>query len=134
MAIITGKRKNILDINKNVTIGVAFPLNETNLFQGTKTTHEQTRANILNLVMTNRGERINLPEYGIGLKNLLFEQKIDIDQLSLNIRKQVKRYISQVLIREVIVEKSEDLSTLYVQIDYIYTLDGSSNNIQINFS
>ena len=134
MAIITGKRKNILDINKNVTIGVAFPLNETNLFQGTKTTHEQTRANILNLVMTNRGERINLPEYGIGLKNLLFGQKIDIDQLSLNIRKQVKRYISQVLIREVIVEKSEDLSTLYVQIDYIYTLDGSSNNIQINFS
>ena len=52
MAIITGKRKNILDINEDVTIGVGFPLNEINLFKGTKTTHEQTKANLLNLVMT----------------------------------------------------------------------------------
>ena len=38
MAILQGlKRVNPLDLNKNVTIGVAFPLDETNMFAGTKT-------------------------------------------------------------------------------------------------
>ena len=37
MPIIQGiKRISPLDLNKNVTIGVAFPLDETNMFKGTK--------------------------------------------------------------------------------------------------
>ena len=38
MPIIKGIRRiNPLDLNKNVTIGVAFPLDETNMFSGTET-------------------------------------------------------------------------------------------------
>ena len=44
------KRINPLDINKNVTIGVAFPLAETNIFKGTPTTKEQVKSNLLNLL------------------------------------------------------------------------------------
>ena len=41
MAYISGNRRiNPLDINKNVTIGVAFPLNEVNIFKGTQTVRE----------------------------------------------------------------------------------------------
>ena len=134
MAIVTGKRKNILDINEDVTIGVGFPLNEINLFKGTKTTHEQTKANLLNLIMTNQGERVNLPNYGIGLKNLLFENNINERLLTDTIREQVSRYIPAVAINDVRVNRSEDLSTLYVQVSYTYLLDSSTNNIQINFN
>ena len=50
MPIIQGiKRINPLDLNKNVTIGVAFPLDETNMFKGTETVEEQTKANLINL-------------------------------------------------------------------------------------
>ena len=42
------KRKNPLDINQNVTIGVAFPLDETNMFTGTPNTKEQVKNNLLN--------------------------------------------------------------------------------------
>ena len=39
MPIVQGiKRINPLDINKNVRIGVAFPLDEVNMFRGTVTT------------------------------------------------------------------------------------------------
>jgi len=134
MAIITGKRKNILDINEDVTIGVGFPLNEINLFKGTKTTHEQTKANLLNLVMTNQGERVNLPNYGIGLKNLLFEQTINEDRLEETIRRQVGLYIPSVRIDNVNAERDINNQTLYVQISYTYLLDNSTNNIQINFN
>ena len=75
MPIIKGiRRVNPLDLNKNVTIGVAFPLDETNMFSGTETIQEQSKANLINLLLTEPGERINLPNYGVGIKKLLFEE------------------------------------------------------------
>ena len=72
MPIISGiKRISPLNLNKNVTIGVAFPLDQKNMFKGTETIQEQNKANLINLLLTYPGERINLPDYGIGLKNLL---------------------------------------------------------------
>ena len=72
------RRINPLDANKNIaTIGVALPLDSTNLFQGTPTTREQVKTNLLNLILTEKGERLMHPNYGLGVKNLLFEQGID---------------------------------------------------------
>ena len=51
------------------------------MFKGTETIQEQNKANLINLLLTYPGERINLPDYGIGLKNLLFEQQIDLENL-----------------------------------------------------
>ena len=49
MPIIQGKRRiNPLDSNKNVRIGVAFPLDESNLFNGTQTFKEQVKHNLIN--------------------------------------------------------------------------------------
>ena len=44
------KRISPLDINNNVRIGVAFPLNDVNMTSGTETTREQLKANFLNLL------------------------------------------------------------------------------------
>jgi len=76
MAYINGNRRiSPLDINKNVTIGVAFPLDEVNMFKGTTTVKEQVKSNLINLLLTERGERVNEPNFGVGLKKLLFERK-----------------------------------------------------------
>ena len=72
MAYINGnKRISPLDINKNVTIGVAFPLDEINMFKSTNTVKEQVKSNLINLLLTEPGERINEPNFGIGLKKIL---------------------------------------------------------------
>ena len=73
------KRINPLDVSKRATIGLAFPLNVVNMTSGTETTKDQIKTNFLNLLLTVPGERINQPNYGIGLKNLLFENNIDED-------------------------------------------------------
>ena len=62
-----------LDIDKNVTIGVAFPLDDTNMFKGTRTVKEQVKSNLLNVLLTEKGERVNEPNFGVGLKYYLFE-------------------------------------------------------------
>ena len=128
------KRINPLDLNKNVRIGVAFPLNETNMFSGTKTVKEQIKANLLNLLLTYPGERINLPNYGIGLKNLVFEQKIELEDLKTNIQDQIKVYIPGVTLQNVFTSLSEDRHILSISLIYTYDLDNTQQQIQINFN
>ena len=97
MAYLRGNRKiNPLDINKNITIGIAFPLNDINLFKGTTTVKEQIKTNLINLLLTEPGERLYTPNYGIGLKGLLFEPNIDQENLNSKINQQINFYIPEI--------------------------------------
>ena len=94
MPIINGIRKiNPFDLNKNIKIGVAFPLDEVNMFNGTETMKETIKSNLVNLLLTEQGERINMPEYGIGLKNKLFEQELDPKTISTQVSDQIARFM-----------------------------------------
>ena len=131
------RRINPLDLNKNVKIGVAFPLDETNLFSGTETVREQIKSNLLNILLTYPGERVNLPNFGVGLKNLLFEQSIDIEQLKEIIQNQINEFLPTVKLKGISIQESEDKHTISIKLTYIYILDGPSQEdetIQINFN
>ena len=137
MAIIRSVRRiNPLDINKNVaTIGVALPLNSVNLFSGTPTTREQVKTNLLNLILTEKGERINHPNYGLGVKNLLFEQNIDMGAIKEKIHQQVSFYIPEINILSTEIGTSEDQHTIQIKLVYeIRTNMGIPDAIQINIS
>ena len=135
MPIIQGIRRiSPLNLNKNVTIGVAFPLDETNLFNGTETIREQVKSNLINLLLTQPGERIFLPKYGVGLKYLLFEQQINLEVLEEKIRTQVTRYIPQIEITELSTGLSEDQHTVFINISYRFFTDNNTDSIQLNFN
>ena len=135
MALVKGIRRiSPLDLNKNVTIGVAFPLDETNLFNGTETIREQVKSNLINLLLTQPGERIFLPKYGVGLKYLLFEQQINLEVLEEKIRTQVTRYIPQIEITELSTGLSEDQHTVFINISYRFFTDNNTDSIQLNFN
>ena len=134
MALIQQQRKiNPLDLNKNVTIGVAFPLDDTNMFKGSETIQEQNKSNLINLLLTQQGERINNPNFGIGLKNLLFENNVDIDNLKEIITKQTARYIPGIKVTNVRTGISEDKHTIFVSIIYQNLLDANTDSVQLNF-
>ena len=135
MPIIQGiKRINPLDLNKNVTIGVAFPLDETNLFNGTETIKDQNKANLINLLLTHPGERVNLPKFGIGVKNLLFEQQVNLELLKEKITTQTSRHIPQIEVIDVKTGILEDKHTVFVSITYRSLLDQQDDSIQLNFN
>ena len=135
MAIVQGiKRIDPLDLNKNVTIGVAFPLDDSNMFKGTMTVEEQAKANLINLLLTQPGERVNLPNYGVGLKNLLFEQQIDLPILKEQIIKTTARYIPNIKIMDVQTGMANEGDTVYIKITYKSTLNGNMDNVQLNFN
>ena len=135
MPIIQGIRRiSPLDLNKNVTIGVAFPLNEANMFKGTETLKEQIKSNLINLLLTYPGERVNHPTFGVGLKNLLFEQKINTEALNETIDAQIKRFIPEITLKRVTTGLSEDEHTLFINIIYSSNLDGKKDSVQLNFN
>jgi len=135
MAYINGNRRiSPLDVNKNVTIGVAFPLDEVNMFKGTSTVKEQVKSNLINLLLTEPGERVNEPNFGVGLKKLLFEQSPNIEVLKEKINTQIEFYIPTINLSDVSFTPSEDGHKLFILISYSFNLDGSTDAIQLNFN
>jgi|TARA_Y100000385_G_scaffold204330_1_gene211672 hypothetical protein len=135
MAYVNGNRRiSPLDINKNVTIGVAFPLDNVNMFKGTQTLKEQVKSNLINLLLTEPGERVNEPNFGVGLKNLLFEPNLDVEVLKEKINTQIEFYIPTISLSGVDVNSIEDEYKLFIVISYSFNLDGSSDAIQLNFN
>ena len=131
--ILSSKRKNPLDLDKNVEIGVAFPLDEINMFKGTENIREQIKSNLLNVLMTYPGERVNLPTFGLGIKKLLFEQNINLESLKIKIQNQINRFIPNIKLETVKAEKSEDNHIMTISLTYKYLLDDSRDAIQLNF-
>ena len=135
MALVKGIRRiSPLNLNKNVTIGVAFPLDETNMFSGTENIEDQAKANLINLLLTKKGDRVNLPNFGVGLQFLLFEPDIDIETLRELINDQILRYVPNITLSDVSTGLSDDGHTLYVQITYRSLLDGTQDTIQLNLN
>ncbi len=64
------------DLNPDIYIGLKLPLTQggSSIFAQTKTTFEQAKHNIRNLLLTIPGERLGQPEFGSELHELIFEQ------------------------------------------------------------
>ena len=77
---------------------------------------------------------INSTRRIVGLKRLLFEQNINSEVLQSTIENQVKFYIPNIIVNRLEVTPSEDNTTFYIRINYISTLDGSTDSIQLNFN
>ena len=134
MPILQGiKRISPLDSNKNVKIGVPLPLNSINFFKGTETMKDQIKTNLINLLLTSPGERINLPNFGVGIKNLLFEQNIDLENLKEKIQNQISLYMGSIKLHGISINESEDKHTIFISLSYIYLLDNTPQTIQLNF-
>ena len=121
------------DLNLNTYIGLSFPLRAggNQDFQMTKTSLEQAQHNIRNLILTYPGERVNQPEFGCRLRDLLFEQLND--ELPTRIDEEVRRSISQWLPYINVVQVNTltdegDVNKVFVQVEYTTTLNPQTIN------
>ena len=134
MPIINGNRRiNPLDINRNVTIGVAFPLDEVNMFKGTQTVKEQIKSNLINLLLTEQGERVNEPDFGVGVKKLLFEQSINKEELEEKIDFQINFFIPEISLISTSVGSIDKENKVYITIAYRFKTDGSTDALTTTF-
>ena len=72
--------------------------------------------------------RVNLPTFGMGLKNLLFNQGIDIEIVKENIQTQLSKWVPNVILKNINVDISPDQHQFSFTISYIYSMDGNADN------
>ena len=122
-----------LDLTPSTGVGVSLPFNGPGVFNTNYTTKDQTKSNLINLVLTEPGERVYKPSFGVGLNSLLFEQNIDKDILQLRIEEAISQdeKLSQITISDIIINRDPNTNTVNVSIEYTSNLDGSQDAIQI---
>ena len=120
--------------NEQVAVGIRFPFNNDGVFYSTYTTKEQAKSNLLNLLMTDRGERINELEFGIGIKRLIFEQDIDKDLLKIRIEEGIDRYIPMIQLTDLKINQPLNEHTVKIILTYRLLSNYDSDAVEINFN
>jgi len=132
MATIVSKKYPI-DISKRTAIGFDFPLNGDAVFNQTFETRDQIRANLVNFLLTNQGERVFNPNFGADLRLLLFNFQDDVENDLVNIvRDRVKELFPSVSIERLTINRLDDTNTIQLNITYSIQSFGISDSISIN--
>ena len=123
------------DLSPNVAVGVALPFNSGNVFTSTYSTREQIKYNLINLLLTNKGERVQNPEFGTNVRRYIFEfiTQDNVDALKASITNSIATYIPEIIIDTIDQNLSEDTSTVALSISYTLKLSGTKDNVTINF-
>lgn len=103
---------------KNSPDGIFIKLNETDA--------DAIKADLMHLILTSKGERLYLPDFGTNLRRFIFEPNdgLTLSEVKTEISDTVKKYLPNLKINEVSVEPSLDNEYLAViRIDYTITED-----------
>ena len=137
MAIIKkiGYRIDPLDLDTRKAIGVRVPFNKKSVFTFNYTTKDQIKSNLINLLLTSQGERFHQPEFGIGIRDILFEQNTStnekINRLKDTINRNVSIFIPQIKINNISTTNKDNYFIL--KIVYKVLLDNDTNEVSLKF-
>ena len=137
MVYVRSTRVDPRDFQVNTAIGVGLPFNAPGVFNSIYSTREQIKFNLINLILTTKGERIENPNFGTTLRSQLFGQMTEgtLDNVRQDIINSVSIYLPEVSIQniELLIEPNETSNTLLVKIAYVILLSGETDNITVNF-
>ena len=111
------------DLNPDVFIGLKLPLgySETGYFKQTKTTLQQAKYNIINLLHTIPGERLGQPTFGSDLHTMLFEPMDEdfSDILKSSIKDSLDKWLPYINIKNIeIIMPDYNINRVNITIDF----------------
>ena len=112
--------KNPIDLQPSRAVGFGFPLDGDAVFIPTFTTREQTKANMLNYLLTNKGERVFRPNFGANLRSLLFEniQDSTMDDIQASIQRDISLFFPNVVVQQIQFNNEPDLNEVNFTLTY----------------
>ena len=128
-------RVNPLDLQKNIAIGVSLPFNTPGVFKSTYTTKDQIKSNLLNLLLTDIGERIMNPNFGTLLRRFLFEGITDnnIESLRESISNSIAIYIPEIIVLEIVVSPNTDYNSIELNVNYVLKISNTPDQVTVQF-
>ena len=137
MAFVKSTRVDPRDLNKNTAIGVKLPFNAPGVFYSTFSTKDQLKYNLINLLLTAKGERVLNPNFGTLLRAQLFNPitPTSFSNLEDSILDSIQTYIPEIRVDNVNFIQSEEFNTntLIINITYQILISGDTDSITVNF-
>ena len=98
----------------------------------TKTLVENVKQNFKHMLLTNPGERIMLPNFGVGLYRFLFEPATDNvpEEIKERLLEQKNKYLPYVTINNI--ETKLAKNTLFLRVEYVITPLNVSDELLID--
>jgi phage baseplate assembly protein W len=126
-------RVNPLDLRKNIAIGVSLPFKGP--FTSTFTTKDQIKSNLINLLLTNKGERVMNPTFGCDIKNQLFENiTIESEQKIINsIVDSVNLFLPEVRLLNIEITPEVDFNQISLTVYYSINISNTPGQVTIQF-
>lgn len=124
------------DLFPNRGIGLKIPFDGNTGINSTYLTKDAVRSNLLNFFLTARRERIFKPNFGSGLRNLLFEPLTTSNQSAIRafIEEGVETYFPEVGIQEINVGFREDENVALINFKYTIKSTNINDEITITFT
>ena len=120
-------------------LSISLPLSldeKSGPYKSNVTLDEVAQQNIKMIVLTNPGERVMAPDFGVGIRNYLFEQETPflVSDIQTRINTQVEKYAPFIKILELNINIDSDSGFLSVQIKYAVPAGGIVSDLTIPVS
>lgn len=127
----------VLSKNKNKTkkIGISIPFDGASVFNSTTSQREQIKSNLLNFILTEKGERPYNVQFGTSLRKKLFEPLVDIESFKEELLTDISLYfINQINIlnMDIVTDDSDSMIAIYLEYSVIY--ESESDVITLTFN
>ena len=124
---------NPQDVGQKRGIGISVLFNNgTNVFNQTFTTKDQVKSNLINYILTNKGERLFYPTFGGDLRASLFNPDSSFDGIAASLEQEIYAYVPNIIIRNIAIKKFSDENIVNIILDY--SINNQDDNLVINVS
>jgi len=121
-------------------INIDFPFSDSPngyYFKLNDNDNDAIKSDLLHLLLTNKGERLYLPDFGSDLRKYIFEPNDSIthDQIKDNLNETIKRYIPNLLINEISFRNDNIQELIIVEVRYTVTEGtfSSTDTLELTF-
>jgi len=127
--------KPVIDTKPDYAVGIDLPLNADNVFTSNYTTADAIKYNLINFLLTNKGERVFNPTFGANLQSMIFSQstQTNIESVEANVRNQISLYFPSVVINQLLFTPYPDQNLLVITFKYSIPTLGIDETINLNF-
>tara|TARA_R110002050_G_scaffold45446_3_gene107626 strand:+ start:1739 stop:2149 length:411 start_codon:yes stop_codon:yes gene_type:complete len=129
------KKINPLDLQPRKAVGVSLPFSGKAVFNSTFETKEAIKANLVNYILTGKGERYFNPTFGSGIRNLIFSNinRDSLTDLEFLIRDAIQQYFPKLEVVSVNLKGKPDSNIVTFSLNFRITDTQVEDEITINF-
>ncbi len=119
----------------NSTFGFPFAVNASGRIRTSADGDDAIRGKIIQVLFTAPGERVNLPEFGCGLFNLVFEPNDTVlaAAVEFTIREALNRWLEDEIVVDSVNVQAEE-ATISIEVAYTRRRDLSRQAVRIHFT